>query len=221
MFNIDLAECQFYRVCVLRHIRLPHHWFSAWSMLPGKNRKISQILARVCTLILDPPESWLPSVSMCITNEIFPMHTAYFHVRMAEFRWNCEPTCTVSWMQGTLRPTMQVEAALSLLAVGFTIYSLAIIVLLSISQCGCLLCQAWAILHLTWLYLFLPTALFEVILYPMHTDRHSWFYYTSKQSAPSQMTLHDSDALLRWWHLTQHATWDQTLVWSTLYTYYM
>ncbi len=41
--------------------------------------------------------------------------------------------------------------------------------------------------------------------------RHSWFYYTSKQSASFQMTSHDSNALRHWWHLTQHATWDQTL----------
>jgi hypothetical protein len=34
--------------------------------------------------------------------------------------------------------------------------------------------------------------------------RHIWFYYTSKQSAPSQMTSHDSNALRHWWHLTQH-----------------
>jgi hypothetical protein len=29
MFDIDIAERQFYRVSVLRHIRLPHHWFPA------------------------------------------------------------------------------------------------------------------------------------------------------------------------------------------------
>ncbi len=30
------------------------------------------------------------------------------------------------------------------------------------------------------------------------SGRHSWFYYTSKQSAPSQMTLHDSNILQHW-----------------------
>ena len=29
----------------------------------------------------------------------------------------------------------------------------------------------------------------------VYAGRHSWSYYTSKQSAPSQMTSHDSNAL--------------------------
>jgi len=32
-----------------------------------------------------------------------------------------------------------------------------------------------------------------------HTGRHNWFYYTSKQSVPSQMTSHDINTLQNHW----------------------
>ena len=67
-----------------------------------------------------------------------------------------------------------------------------------------LVCPAWK-KTLMWKVLYMDVVKFR------QAGRHSWLYHTSKQSASSQMTLHDSNALLHWWHLTQHATWDQTL----------